>query len=172
MFTFKWHSHEPIRVSINYAQYVSVSLYRFRKHAKITGKLFPKVGVPALRAFGKGLLSHTASLAGWAGERVMMYHGIRIGMREVDRAISQLIQSTLAAMAETRVKELGVGGLNSCKCKQFIARPSRGKLVFISSSFISKVIDSFESGRDAAVFPQSSNTQKIARKVRMIYNIM
>ena len=94
----------------------------------------------------------------------MMYHGMGMGMRKVDRAISQLIQSTLAAMAETRVKKLRISGLNCCECKQLIARPSRGKLVFISSSFISKVIDSFESGRDAAVFPQSSNTQKVARK--------
>ena len=93
-------------------------------------------------------------------------------MREVNRAISQLIQSTLAAMAKTRVKELRVGGLNCCKCKQLIARFSRGKLVFVSSSFVFKVIDPFESGRNAAVFPQSSNTQEVTRKVRMVDNIM
>ena len=102
----------------------------------------------------------------------MMYHGMGIGMREVDRAISQLIQSTLAAMAETRVKKLRISGLYCCECKQLIARSSRGKLVFISSSFISKVIDPFESGRNSAVFPQSSNTQKIFGKVGMVHNIM
>ena len=111
MFTFERHCNEPIRIGINNAQYVFITLYGSRKHAQVARQFLAKVGITAFRAFGKGALSHTSSLACITIMWIMVDHGFGIGMREVNRAITQLIQSTLAAMAKARVKQLGVRGL-------------------------------------------------------------